>query len=208
MNELQSDSERSPSIPGKQPVVTVADMIKRVDNESLVDESSSKSPNSQSDVIVKKIVSESSNPKIPSVNQTSHLMPVNNLTVYSVGNVQVFVCGVNATHCRVVKLDHQGEYFPQSVLVPRNSLVEVASQPIVERDRIQPCNGEIYRWKPPATASEAEYIPPGELPPPPPKRVLVTRKDWETSRVSEVNDADSPLPNSTFRVYNHHLIRN
>lgn len=134
-------------------------------------------------------------------------MPVQNLMVYSFENEQVFVCGVRANNCRVVKMNHRGEYFPESFLVPTKSLVEVSRQPIVNRERLQPSNKKIYFWKPPANVPASEFTPSDEIPHTHPKMIRVTRNDWQTSRVTEVDDMECPVSKDEFRVYNHHLLK-
>ncbi len=134
-------------------------------------------------------------------------MPVQHLKVYSFENEQVLVCVVRANQCRVVRIDHQGSFFPESFLVPIEKLVEVSPQPQVNRERLQPCKDEIYSWEPPANSTEAEYTPSNEKHQMPPKLVRVKRKDWQTTGVGEVTATGVPKELDYFRVFNHHLRR-
>jgi hypothetical protein len=131
-------------------------------------------------------------------------MPIN-LTVCEYQGTNVFVCRVGKKTTRIVNLNHEGEYFPESITVPTCDLMEIDVQPFFRRDTIQPVAGEVYKCDHP---SKTDFVPPkSSIPAQPLFRVKVSNSGWETTRVWQVNDDDQEISDS-FLVYNHHLLKN
>lgn len=124
-------------------------------------------------------------------------------TLCQFGGQHKLVVWARGCHRWLVPFPHDGPYFPHSIAVQIGNVepLNLPAQEIVGAN-YHPQNDMSYSWDPPV--GQDPQPPDGEPVPRQAGHVTVIRRGPETSRVSLDGDA----PANTFRVYNHHLLRN
>ncbi len=121
------------------------------------------------------------------------------------GEDTVFVTGVREHNSRVVPIELDSQYFPQSFTEDNGTLRPLIPQPQVDKRRLLPERGHTYLWAPPANQNACPKME-RRQPTPPVQVKMLDPGRGETSRVVQVRENGSRFGH-TFLVYPHHLQR-
>jgi len=122
-------------------------------------------------------------------------------SVYIVDDELVVITRRSDNNCRVIPLEFEGPYFPESKLIATYVFGELEPETgNFDVKRCRPAKGAQYLWDPPAGE---DCCPPGNedrQPEPPCRIVVIVPGSGDTSRVGQVD-----TPQASFLVYTHHL---